>query len=73
MNYENILTTTENSITTITINRPTKLNALNVVTINELHDAFKRAGENNDIKVIIKRRYYGEEKNKTFRKEKAKK
>ena len=53
MNYENILTTTENSITTITINRPTKLNALNVVTINELHDAFKRAGENNDIKVII--------------------
>lgn len=53
MNYENILIATENNITTITINRPTKLNALNVVTINELHDAFKTAGENNAIQVII--------------------
>jgi enoyl-CoA hydratase len=31
----------ENSIATITINRPTKLNALNTVTIKELHQAFE--------------------------------
>ena len=41
MNYENILTTSENGIATVTINRPTKLNALNKATIQELHDAFE--------------------------------
>ena len=40
MNYENILISTENNIATITINRPTKLNALNKATIQELHSAF---------------------------------
>jgi enoyl-CoA hydratase len=33
MNYENIFITTENNIATITINRPTKLNALNVANL----------------------------------------
>jgi enoyl-CoA hydratase len=41
MNYENILVDTENSVATITINRPTKLNALNRKTIEELHQAFE--------------------------------
>jgi enoyl-CoA hydratase len=40
MNYDNILVNKENAIATITINRPTKLNALNVITIQELHHAF---------------------------------
>lgn len=53
MNYENILTTTEKGITTITINRPSKLNALNKATINELHNAFKTADEAAETKVII--------------------
>jgi enoyl-CoA hydratase len=40
MSYNNILVAKENSIATITINRPTKLNA-NTVTIKELHQAFE--------------------------------
>ena len=53
MNYENIIIETENNSATITINRPTKLNALNVATINELHKAFKSLNKNNEIQVII--------------------
>lgn len=53
MNYENILISTENNIATITINRPTKLNALNAATISDLHKAFKTVGKNNEIRVII--------------------
>ena len=53
MNFENILVTTENGIATITINRPTKLNALNKATIKELHRAFKTAEESRSIRVIL--------------------
>ncbi len=53
MNYESILITTENNIATITINRPTKLNALNATTISDLHKAIKTLGKNNEIRVII--------------------
>lgn len=53
MNYENILVTTENKISTITINRPTKLNALNKATIQELHDAFKDAEADANVNVIL--------------------
>lgn len=53
MNYENILITTENNIATITINRPTKLNALNGMTISDLHKAIKALGKNSEIRVII--------------------
>ena len=53
MNYENILVTTENKISTITINRPTKLNALNKATIQELHDAFKDAEADASVNVIL--------------------
>ena len=53
MNFENILTSTQNGITTITINRPSKLNALNKVTIEELHHAFDAANKAVDTKVII--------------------
>ena len=53
MNYENILVTAENRIATITINRPTKLNALNKATIQELHQAFKNAEADSNVNVII--------------------
>ena len=53
MNYENIIIETANNSATITINRPSKLNALNVATINELHKAFKSLNKNKEIQVII--------------------
>lgn len=53
MAYENILSTTTNGITTIIINRPSKLNALNRNTIQELHNAFNEANQSKDTKVII--------------------
>lgn len=53
MNFENILSTTNQGITTITINRPSKLNALNKATIEELHQAFNAANQDKDTKVII--------------------
>lgn len=53
MAYETILSAFSNNITTITINRPSKLNALNQATIAELHKAFKKADEDKKTKVII--------------------
>lgn len=53
MPYENILSKTHDGITTITINRPNKLNALNKATINELNQAFKVADKDKKTKVII--------------------
>lgn len=53
MNYENLLITIENNIATVVINRPTKLNALNIATINDLHKAIKVLGKNKEIQAII--------------------
>jgi len=53
MNYENILSETANGIATITINRPTKLNALNKQTIHELHNAFETLGNDASVRAII--------------------
>ncbi|WP_298222358.1 enoyl-CoA hydratase-related protein [Flavobacterium sp.] len=53
MTYENILISSENQIATVTINRPTKLNALNVATIQELHHVFNTLELNPEIRVII--------------------
>jgi enoyl-CoA hydratase len=50
---ENILIEKQESIAIITINRPTKLNALNKATIQELHDAFKSLKEDLSTKAII--------------------
>lgn len=53
MQYENILSDFDHGITTITINRPSKLNALNQATIKELHNAFMAADKDKTTKVII--------------------
>lgn len=53
MNYQNILTAFNNGITTITINRPSKLNALNKATIEELHTAFDTADKDAATQVIL--------------------
>ena len=53
MSYQNILINNNNGITTITINRPSKLNALNKATIDELHSAFAEADSDTDMKVVI--------------------
>lgn len=50
---ENILIEKQDAIATVTINRPTKLNALNKATIQELHDAFKSLNEDKSVKAII--------------------
>lgn len=53
MNYENILAEKENGLAIVTINRPTKLNALNKATIQELHEAFKTLDADKEVKAII--------------------
>ena len=53
MNFENLLLEKENGITVITINRPTKLNALNKATIEELHQAFDAENKDQSTRVII--------------------
>lgn len=53
MKYENLLIELKSNLAIVTINRPTKLNALNKSTIEELHFSFKELNENNEIKAII--------------------
>lgn len=53
MNFEHILIEVEYAIGIITINRPKKLNALNKATIQELHKAFKKLDEDENVQVII--------------------
>lgn len=53
MKYNNILSTSSEGITTLTINRPSKLNALNKETIKELHTAFAKAEEDEKTRVVI--------------------
>lgn len=53
MNYSNILVATNEKTATITINRPEKLNALNVATIQELHNALENLESNAEIRAII--------------------
>ena len=53
MTYDNILSQFQDGVTTITINRPNKLNALNRATIQELHEALSEADADKNTKVIV--------------------
>ncbi len=53
MDYNNLITTQENGIGWVIINRPDKLNALNSETIEELHTAFCAFKDNADVKSVI--------------------
>lgn len=53
MTYENIIVSTHNGISTIAINRPSKLNALNTKTIQELQGAFEACGQDQSVRVIL--------------------
>jgi len=51
--FENLKLSLQNHILTLTINRPDRLNALNIKTVSELNDAIKDAVDNDDVKGII--------------------
>lgn len=53
MTYENILTKSEDGVLTITINRESKLNALNVATLQEIREAVNSIQDDKSIYGII--------------------
>jgi enoyl-CoA hydratase len=53
MNFENLSIKMQDSIAIITVNRPDKLNALNIKTIAELETAFNQIKDDSNVKVII--------------------
>ena len=53
MKFENILVNTIDKVTTITIKRTKKLNALNILTIKELHLALDNLSSDKSCKIII--------------------
>lgn len=53
MSYETLLYEIDGPVLTITLNRPDKLNAYTAVMGIELADAFHRADEDDDIRVVI--------------------
>lgn len=52
-NLENLLLATEDQILTITINRESKLNALNMATLSEIKEVFDSVYDNKDIRGVI--------------------
>ncbi|MBD3581644.1 enoyl-CoA hydratase/isomerase family protein [Flavobacterium selenitireducens] len=53
MEFENILIEKNDRIATVTINRPTKLNALNKATIKELNQAFTDLQSDAEVRAIV--------------------
>jgi enoyl-CoA hydratase len=53
MNFENILVDQVEAVAVVTINRPTKLNALNKATLSELHSVFASLNADKNVRAII--------------------
>jgi enoyl-CoA hydratase len=53
MNYKNLLTRKGDGIGWIMINRPEKLNAMNIETIEELRAVFKEYGDDPEVRAVI--------------------
>src|SRR5690554_605948 len=53
MSYQNLLFSIQEQIAYITINRPDKLNALNIATIEELHQVLSNIESDPQIRVVI--------------------
>src|SRR5258706_9942324 len=53
MSFETILYTIENSILTITLNRPDKLNAMTPTLLRELKEVFEQANSDPTVRVVI--------------------
>ncbi|MGQ0553247.1 MAG: enoyl-CoA hydratase/isomerase family protein [Planctomycetota bacterium] len=51
--YENILRRDQDGITTVTVNRPDKLNALNAATIGELQHCFEALAADEAVRAVI--------------------
>ena len=53
MNYQTILTERRGRVAIVTLNRPERLNALNMKLVGELYDAFERFNADKEVGVII--------------------
>ena len=51
--FENLLTETEGDILTITINRESKLNALNQGTLEEIKEVFQEVYDDDQVRGVI--------------------
>lgn len=53
MAYRNLLLSDRDTVRTITVHRPDKLNALNLETLNELTLAFGQAAQDDDVRIVV--------------------
>lgn len=53
MTYENLLVEREGAVAVVTINRPEKRNALNTLTISEIHHAMTALGADASVRAIV--------------------